>query len=863
MKNHPQKQPFLYYKNAALTLLLFLSALVAGAQCGMTINTTINHVTCYNGTNGSLTISVTGGTAPYQYQLAEAGAGAWSSTTTYNGLAANTYPVSVRDNSGCIRTIYVTVNQPAPYVITHTATNVTCTGGNNGSISVNVSGGTSPYTYNWKRNNIAYATTANISGLTPANYKLVVTDGAGCTTSPVVSQVIKAIGLSGFNEDVVANGSNNAPTSVTTQAFDDGNGAVLYVDGYTNASGTAEAPGGLPSSRNFNSAQSSDRPYRLASYSSNNSLVLRSSTATSYGGSTSGTLTFQASDQGSYSTLYVLGSTGSGTGTVNYTVNFSDNTTATGQLMFADWYLASSTQSAIKLKRINRSTGVYDTRYDFNLFELPITISAANQSKTITSVGFSWVDAGSARVNIMGITGYTSTSLGITIADGTTGSVTPSVTVSSNAVANTFCTGQSVTFTANPVNGGNTPGYQWQRNGSNITGATSATYTTTTLSNNDVIRVIMTSNLTCVTTSNATSNGLTMINGTSVPAVSISSTGVSICNGSLVTFTAAPVNGGTNPSYQWKVNNINTGLNSPVFTSLLLNNNDNVKVVMTSNIACAVSNPATSNTIQMLVSLNVTPSISITSTPAVPGQGYPVTFSAVGTNGGTNPQYQWFKNGSIINGATAPTLTVPSPMYQDIYSVRLTSNHPCASTPYAMSNYTTIGPGILPVSLLWYNARPDNGKALLQWKTAQEINSKRFVIERAISTQPSSFSVIGHVNSMNNANGATYSYTDAPLVPGIYLYRLQEQDVSGYNRSLGIRAVDLSGKTTWQVQDAGSYWLLSAGQTFQYRLLDMQGRELKRAQGSGSVMIDKPNARSVYILQVDTGGQHFSKKLVN
>lgn len=861
MKNLLQGLTFLYYRNASLTLLLLVAGTSAGAQCGMTVTTQKTNVTCYNGTNGSITINVTGGTAPYQYQLAEAGAGAWSNMNIFNGLAANTYPISVKDNTGCVATVYAAISQPAAYNISYTATNATCTGSNNGSISVTVSGGTPPYSYNWKKNGAAFATTANISGLSPASYGLIVTDAAGCTTAPIVSQEIKNIGMTGFNEDVVANGHWASPESVTSQAFDDGNGAVLYADGYTNASNVEETPGGLPGNRYITSAQNSERVYRLASYSNNNSLLLRSASATTYGGSVSGTLSFQSQYRTNYSILYVLGSTGSGTGTVNYTVNFDDGTTATGQLMFADWYLESSPQSAIKLKRVNRGDGSFDTRYDFNLFELPITLSAANQSKVINSVGFEWAGAGSARVNIMAIVGYTSTSVGIAILDGTTASVTPSVTVSSNAASNTFCTGQSVTFTANPVNGGNTPSYQWKKNNNNISGATSATYTTTSLSNNDVIKVVLTSSLTCVSTSSATSNSLTMINGTSVPAVSIAAGSVNICSGTLAVFTASPVNGGTTPSYQWKLNNSNVGTNSPVYTSLLLNNNDQVKVVMTSNIACTTSNPATSNSVLMNVGLNVTPTISITANPSTPVQGHPVTFVSSITNGGSNPEYQWYKNGGVINGAANPVLTVVSPQSNDIYSVRLTSTNPCASTPYAMSNYVTIVSGTLPVSLAWYHAAPNNGKALLQWKTSQEINSRAFLIERAPATQPNAFIRIGRVAGANSSNGHIYDYTDAPL-PGIYLYRLQEEDISGQIKSLGIRRVDLSGKSSWQVSDAGSYWLLSTSQECSYRLLDMQGRVLQRFKGTGTASISKPVAGGIYILQVETGGQQFSQKLI-
>ncbi len=861
MKNHLPVLSKYFYRHFLLAIILLAGASKVSAQCGITLTTNITNVSCYNGTNGAVTVTVTGGTAPYQYQLAEAGAGAWSNANTFSGLAATSYPLSVKDNTGCIKTIYLTVSQPANFAVSYTATDVTCTGGSNGSISTTTSGGTSPYTYSWTKNGSAFSTSANLSGLLPGNYALVVTDAAGCTTTPVISQLIKSIGLTGFNEDVVANGSNVSPASTTSQAFDDGNGNVLYENGYTNASGVAETPGGLPNGGNFASTQSASRIFQLASYSASNSLLLRSSTATTYGGSVSGTLSFQSQYKGTYSTLYVLGSTGSGTGTVNYTVNFADATTASGSLTFPDWYLAgASTQSAIKLKRIARGSNTYDTRYDFNLFELPITIAGTDQNKVINSVGFTWTNTGAARINLMAITGYTSTTSGIRVNDGTSATVIPSVSIASDATSNTFCSGQNVTFTATPVNGGTSPSYQWKKNGSNI-GTNSPIFSYSSLSNNDVITVVMTSNLACVSTPTATSNTMTMINGTAAASVSVSTASTSTCSGNTVNFTANPTNGGTSPSYQWQLNNVNVGSNSPSYTNSALNNNDQVKVIMTSNIGCATSNPATSGTVTMTVTPTLTPMISITSNPVNPIQGVQVVFTASAINGGVSPGYQWYKNGSPISGAVSALLTVPAPVYSENYSVKLTSSYPCSATPVVMSNYVTVN-NVLPVALEWYTARPDNGKAYLQWKTAQEFNNKQYIIERATNTNATAYITVGNVTAMNNANGSTYNLTDDPGHSGIYLYRLTQQDIDGNKRSLGIRAVNLNGKNSWMIQDLGNLWQLSSDQSFSYRLLDMQGRLLKAALGNGTVSITKPEPKGIYLLQLETGGELFTQKLL-
>jgi hypothetical protein len=88
-----------------------------------------------------------------------------------------------------------------------------------------------------------------------------------------------------------------------------------------------------------------------------------------------------------------------------------------------------------------------------------------------------------------------------------TAQVTPSVTIS--VTDNTICAGSSVTFTATPVNGGTAPSYQWTVNGVNA-GTNNAVFSTTSLADGDSVRVVMTSNATCVTTAVVTSNAIGM-----------------------------------------------------------------------------------------------------------------------------------------------------------------------------------------------------------------------------------------------------------------------------------------------------------------------------------------------------------------
>ncbi|MBO9571720.1 MAG: SprB repeat-containing protein [Chitinophagaceae bacterium] len=845
-------------RGSVLLLLTLILNTTVFCQCSFNISTTTNNVSCFNGTNGSVTINVTGGTTPYQYQLAEAGAGAWQSNTNiYNGLGAGTYPVSVKDGTGCIKTTYITITQPTQLGITYTSADATCAGANNGWINTTTTGGVAPYSYNWTKDGVNYSSQANISNLSPASYNIVVTDANGCTATPVIPSQATTIGVTGFNVDGIANGTLTSASASTTTSMDASPGAVLFASGYSNTSGQTKT-GGIPASGNFISAQDASRSYQLAPFTGNNELLLRSSTDNAAGGATSGTLSFQSANRSTYSSLYVLGTTGSGTGTINYTVNFADATTAIGTLTFPDWYYTGTTNVALGgLNRIARSNSTFETNPYFNLFELPITISVANQSKTINSISFSWSGSGSARTNIFGISGYNATGNGIRINDGLSVTVTPSVTITSNAVSNTFCSNQSVVFTATPVNGGINPSYQWKLNGVNV-GTNSPTYTNSSLTTFDKVTVVMTSSLTCVTANPVTSNQLIMTSGLAVASVSIAGNN-SICSGTATTFTATPVNGGATPSYQWKVNGVNAGTNSAVFSSSGLANGDLVQVIMTSSIACAMPNPSTSNTIMMAVTQSALPSISITSLPSNPKPGNTVLFTATPSFGGLFPSYQWYRNGVVINGATSATLSVSPAVELDYYSVKLTSSYSCATVAAAMSNFITINPVILSVSVDWFKLSKTNSGIELKWKTSSEINTASYIISRSSSSQ--GFIKAGSVQAKNLPSGSEYSFNDVPLEDGTYTYRLTVVDRDGKETVLGSKIVNWTGKFEQKVSDFGSSWNIRTSNPCQYELMDMQGRIISRGNINHQLVLQKPASKAIYIIRFYYSGQINTLKL--
>jgi hypothetical protein len=152
------------------------------------LNNVIQNVNCNGGSNGSITVTPTGGTSPYAYNWASSVL-PFTSTNAASiiNLKSATYTVTVTDNKGCtFVSLPIVVTQPQVLSI-NTAqtvvTNVKCTGESNGSVSLNISGGSPMYLVGWTFSNGPFNQTgANISNLAAGNYTATVTDSRGCTT---------------------------------------------------------------------------------------------------------------------------------------------------------------------------------------------------------------------------------------------------------------------------------------------------------------------------------------------------------------------------------------------------------------------------------------------------------------------------------------------------------------------------------------------------------------------------------------------------------------------------------------------------------------------------------------------------------
>ncbi|MCW5907660.1 MAG: T9SS type A sorting domain-containing protein [Chitinophagales bacterium] len=162
-------------------------------------------VNCFGNSTGSVTVTVTTGTAPFTY--------VWSNgaqTASATNLAAGTYTITVSDAIGCSATASQTITQPAALNVSVNATNTLC-GTANGSVTALVTGGTSGYSYSWSNG----TTSSSVSGLGAGNYVVTVTDNNNCTST--ASGIVNATGNLSVNVlsiNVACNGGNNGTATV-------------------------------------------------------------------------------------------------------------------------------------------------------------------------------------------------------------------------------------------------------------------------------------------------------------------------------------------------------------------------------------------------------------------------------------------------------------------------------------------------------------------------------------------------------------------------------------------------------------------------------------------------------------------------
>ncbi|MBI5324594.1 MAG: immunoglobulin domain-containing protein [Ignavibacteriae bacterium] len=255
-------------------------------------------------------------------------------------------------------------------------------------------------------------------------------------------------------------------------------------------------------------------------------------------------------------------------------------------------------------------------------------------------------------------------------------SIATGLSISAQPQPVTVCLGSSAQFSVTASGNGLT--YQWRKSGANISGANASTYNIASVAAGDAGSYDCVLNSSCGTP--VTSNPATLTVNVS-PTISVQPLSQAVCQNGNVNFTVTAL--GSNLTYQWKKDG--TNINGATASTYSLTNVQAADAGQyTVEVSGTCTPPVTSQA--AVLSLKELPSITGHPQSQIVCQNLPVSFNVTAT--GTNITYQWKKNGSNINGATAASYSIPSaqPVDAGQYTVEVSGD----CTPPATSQAATL-----------------------------------------------------------------------------------------------------------------------------------------------------------------------------
>lgn len=596
---------------------------------------TVSHIdaSCGNA-NGSIDLTVTGGTSPYSYQWTNG-----ANTQDLSNLVAGTYIVTVTDANGCTSVNYAVIANSGTISLAETHINSSC-GNPNGSINLTVTNGTAPYLFHWSNN----ATTEDLTGLIVGTYSVTVTSGLGCSgTLSVTITTTPAITLSQTHVNASC-GNSNGSINLTVSPV----GNYNYI--WSNGASTEDISNLLAGT------------YYVTVYSTGTQCSAILSIIITNGNN--GTLT----------ETHVNASCGLANGSINLTVTPGGNynyiwtngaTTQDISNLFAGTYIvtvsnSSGCSNSLTVTIIGSNTGITLSQSHLNAScnnpngSINLTVSPTGIYNYFWSNGATTEDIVNLAAGTFTVTVY-STGTGCVSTLSVTITTTPSPVISAYAI-NANC-GSNNGSIQTLVSGGTAPYYYiWNNNSTSsaLTGLAPGTYSVTVYDANQC---------------SGTTTAIVSSNPPTTPQTSIQSGTASFCSGGNAVLVVSPLGS----AYQWLKNNVNiSGATNSTYTASV-----------SGTFTCTVIYPCGSSTSNgILITKLATPTATITANGAT-------TFCAGGSvvlnvNVQSGVTFQWRKGGISISGATNSS-----------YTATAAGNYRCLVTKTAtgctkLSNYITI-----------------------------------------------------------------------------------------------------------------------------------------------------------------------------
>ncbi|PCJ82907.1 MAG: hypothetical protein COA57_12670, partial [Flavobacteriales bacterium] len=566
----------------------------------ITISTSSSDATC-GSSNGDATATASGGMPPYSYLWDNA-----QTTATATGLAAGVYSVTVTDSTGCSANTTASVNNAGgPTVNISAAADATCSGGSDGSATVIVTGGTSPFTYLW--DDVGAQTTAIATGLMAGTYNVIVTDSNGCiSTADTTISEPSAISLLLSSTDANCNSTCDGSASVTASGGTPGYN-YLWSDGQTGS-----VAGGLCVGM-----------YSVTATDANGCTAVDSVTI-----SEPAALSISTSDTHVSCNSFCDGSataTASG-GTAPYSYSWSSGGTASMELTLCAGSYAVTVTDANGCSVSDSVLIAEPTAISLTTSAVDANCDSANGNATVSALGgmppytYLWNDGGAQAT--ASATGLAAGVYSVTVTDSTGCSVTATTSVNNiggptlniSAVSDVSCNGGSDGSATVTASGAATPfTYLWNDAG----GQTAVTATGLAAGN---YSVIVTDSNNCISSVDTT------ISEPSAISLVMASTDAS-CGGSCDGSASVTASGGT-PGYSYLWSNGQTGSSA---TGLCAGT---YSVTVTDNNGCTAIDSAT-------ISEPLAVSVSLSGTDASCNGACDGSASATASGGTPGYTYLW------------------------------------------------------------------------------------------------------------------------------------------------------------------------------------------------------------------------------